>query len=240
MNVYAKIDDEKVYAYAPENAVKWQPLAKGIYSSSCLTQCMFLSADRILSTGTDGHAIVWPLHYGIQQSTANMSGEMKILHWKRSTNIHQNSSKVIASHVRAAARLVVSGGDDGSLAFWLACTTSSQFLCPPVLLQRAHASAVTACIIMEQNSRLFIVTSGNDQWVKLWEVVVDESVNEASNKEVIFMEYGLDVKRHQKIKTGVADVSCMAAWDADDDGLHTRVLLCGVGMEVVRVECGQE
>ncbi len=175
----------------------------------------------------------------MQYSTADVSREEKALGWGQSTNIHQNSSKVTASHCRAGTRLVVSGGDDGSLAFLLVSTNSSQFLSSPVLLQRAHASAVTACTVVEQSHRLFIITSGNDEWVRLWEVVIDESVKDASNVGRGFVEDGLEIRRHQKIKTNVADVSCMAVLGVDDDGLYARVLLCGVGMEVIRVECGR-
>jgi hypothetical protein len=41
------------------------------------------------------------------------------------------------------------------------------------------------------------------------------------------------IKRLKKIKTNVADVSSMAVLYTDD--AVARVLICGVGMEVVRV-----
>jgi hypothetical protein len=52
-------------------------------------------------------------------------------------------------------------------------------------------------------------------------------------------EETLTIRRLKKVKTNVADVSSMAVLDGEDaggGGMVTRVLICGVGMEVVRVE----
>lgn len=51
----------------------------------------------------------------------------------------------------------------------------------------------------------------------------------------------LEIRRVRKIKTNVADVSSMTMLqDTRGDGLvgdgATRVLICGVGMEVIRLE----
>jgi hypothetical protein len=45
-----------------------------------------------------------------------------------------------------------------------------------------------------------------------------------------------DVRRMGKIKTNVADVSSVAVLDVAEDEEVARVMVCGVGMEVVRLE----
>jgi hypothetical protein len=48
-------------------------------------------------------------------------------------------------------------------------------------------------------------------------------------------EDALAIQRLNKIKTNVADVSSMAVLDKSDDATYARVLICGVGMEVIRI-----
>lgn len=131
--------------------------------------------------------------------------------------------------------LIVSGGDDGALAFLLAYPTVPEshsspqevYASPPVLVSRAHGSAVTACSIVAIQSRLYVLTSGNDEWVRLWEVVINNSSNTSPDK--------MSVSRLSKVKTSVADVSSMALLDNDNENT-AKVLVCGVGMDIVRLE----
>ncbi|KAF1841882.1 WD domain-containing protein [Cucurbitaria berberidis CBS 394.84] len=235
----------KVYDYTPEGVVKWQPIARGTYFTSCLTQCTFLSPQRILTIGTDGHAVVWPLSPDMNQSTVDSSYSVSTLIWQHPARIHQNSSKAMVSHaLNKDMNLIASGGDDGSLAFLLTRTAlahssaapATSYASPPVLIQRAHASAITACAVTSHQSRIFIITSGNDEWVRLWEVTVQNIDGRPNSKEATSIEDWIVVKRHKKIKTHVADVSSMAIVDSGGGVLDARVLLCGVGMEVIRVE----
>jgi hypothetical protein len=167
------------------------------------------------------------------------------LTWQHPVRIHQNSSKVMVSHtVDNATTLNVSGGDDGSLAFLLtrhvraASSTSSttSYASPPTLASRAHASAVTACTIVVHRSATFLLTSGNDEWVRLWELTLDG----ADYKSTTGSEDAIRIRRLQKFKTNVADVSSMAVLDADEDTVAARVLVCGVGMEVIRIEWNEK
>jgi hypothetical protein len=146
------------------------------------------------------------------------------------------------------AKLVVSGGDDGSLAILLTrgifpnTTSASVYAIAPLLLARTHGSAVTSCAILTHKERIFILSSGNDQWVRLWEVHIRDSDGTEVTSPATF-KYNksvLDVGRMEKIKTNVADVSSMAVLEAEGKELHARVLICGVGMEVVRLEWNKE
>jgi WD40 repeat protein len=137
--------------------------------------------------------------------------------------------------------LIASGGDDGSLALLLASTTASQsssalaspYTSPATVVGRAHSSAVTACVIAMYRHQTYILTSGNDEWIRLWKVVVQDTIKKTTDAITTGVENQLKVLRVTKLKTNVADVSSMAVLDVDEDSV--RVLICGVGMEVIRI-----
>ncbi|KAF2625905.1 WD domain-containing protein [Macroventuria anomochaeta] len=225
----------KTYRYDPTVATKWQPLAKGTYFTSCLTQCTFLSPTSLLTAGTDGHAVLWSL------SSEPVQPSTSALKWHHPARIHQNASKAMSSHVNGdGTTLIVSGGDDGALAFLLACPAASDlstaaqgaYASPPVLVNRAHGSAITACTVVNLRFHIFVLTSGNDEWVRLWEVVINDTDASDTSKT---RSDKLTIKRLSKVKTSVADVSSMAVVDNDGDAI-ARVLVCGVGMEVIRLD----
>jgi WD40 repeat protein len=213
----------KVYDYNPAELQKWQLLAKGVYFTSCLTQCVFLSPTFIFTAGTDGHAVLWPLGDALQDSNSTN----KLLTWRKPTRIHQNTSKSLSTHcLDNGSTLLVSGGDDGSLAFLLACQDGESYTHPPLVVVRTHASAVTACAVVPHRhgkDGIYVLTSGNDQWIRLWEVQLGSATESDP----------LTVKCAKKIKTNVADVSSMAVLGATPTGSGSRVVICGVGMEVV-------
>lgn len=137
-------------------------------------------------------------------------------------------------------KLIVSGGDDGSIAILLLSTTSSfttAYAAAPVILTRTHASAVTACAIMRHEERTFILTSGNDQWLRLWEVCIRDNEDNITLSAAYRYDKSIaDVTSLGKIKSNVADVSSIAILGAEEDEDDARVLVCGVGMEVIRLE----
>ncbi|KAL5117682.1 WD repeat-containing protein 6 [Pleosporales sp. CAS-2024a] len=232
----------KVYRYRPLSAVKLQTIARGLYFTSCLTQCLFLSSERVWTAGTDGHAAVWPLPN--DESRTPPDSLQAALHWQQPVRIHQSSSKAMAAlDLDTATKLIVSAGDDGSLAVLLlsiTCSSGKAYAAAPVLVSRSHASAVTSCAVVMHQGRLFLLSSGNDQWVRLWELCIGDNDDDdsaaamttahASEKKMVA------VKRLSRTKTNVADVSSIAVLGADEDADATRVLVCGVGMEVIRLE----
>jgi WD40 repeat protein len=208
------------------------PLGKGLYFTSCLTQCIFASLDCILTAGTDGHAVIWPLL--IEDAITSTVP----LTWQEPIRIHQSSSKAMDVHcLDDSTKLIASGGDDGSLAVLLTRPTSlpnTAYASAPVLVSRIHASAVTACAVLAHNGTTFILTSGNDQWIRLWKVQIGDAEDDVTLTAVKDEQPTISVHRAGKIKTNVADVSSMAV--LEEKGMHARVLICGVGMEVVRLE----
>lgn len=226
----------KVYHFSPKSFSGLVPLARGIYFTSCLTQCTFLPTQSILTVSTDGHAVVWPLRLEGQL------GDASTLKWEHPTRIHQNASKAMAvCDFDEWTMLIVSGGDDGSLAFMTVSNfeeSNDTFASPPVLVSRAHGSALTSCAIVTHPAlgHVFLLTSGNDEWVRMWEVKLLRSAKAPSDGKGLSYMYNLEVSRLGKVKTNVADVSSMAVLDTSAGS--ARVLLCGVGMEVIRFDWG--
>lgn len=231
------LTSRQVYIYdSCQLITKWQKLAAGLYFTSCLTQCVLFRSEKqsmphaILTAGTDGHAVLWPI-LG--------SSETKTITYHSPTAIHQSSSKALVTYTPPddeGNNLIVSGGDDGSIAFLIASSTpgseGAEWVHRPVIVVRTHASAVTACAILkrEHDDRLFTVTSGNDQWVRVWELILSKREKDEEDKD------WMEVKRVGRVKTSVADVSSMAVLASDDGHKAAKVLICGVGMEVIRIE----
>ncbi|KAF2438763.1 WD repeat protein-like protein [Karstenula rhodostoma CBS 690.94] len=225
----------KVYAYNPTQPERWHKLASGLYFTSCLTQCVFLPTGKqnmpqsILTAGTDGHAVLWPV-------LEPFTEEPKTITYQSPTTIHQSSSKTLVTHALPNCNgktLIVSGGDDGTLSFLLArCTAANgvEYAGHPVTVVRTHASAVTTCAVVSYNNQTLLITSGNDQWVRMWELFLSDKDDREEGKDWI------EITRIGKVKTSVADVSSMAVVGGDEEeGEAAGVLICGVGMEVLRV-----
>lgn len=247
-------------------------LLRTTYATSCLTQTAFLSPTTLLTAGTDGYAVLWPLHLATQTPSK----------YHTPLRLHQNSSKTLVSQAipGTQATLLVSGGDDGSIALCVATPSAPSTspssaspvpsgdvtLHPPTLVPRAHASAVTAVAIIPSNPNpnassthprdhsFHILSSGTDQWLRLWAINITLAVADGVNgggrgRGSLGIE--IHVARAGKLKTSVADVSSMAVLDSVSFGAEggegvgeggsrgkgARVVVCGVGMEVVRIGC---
>ena len=152
--------------------------------------------------------------------------------------IHQSSSKALTYHHSGSENIIISGGDDGSLAFFRTAPADPgsrgvEWRSKPVIIVRAHTSAVTACTTITHNDRIFVLTSGNDQWMRLWEIVLTASRDDdidAGKKD------WAEVKRICRVKTNVADVSSMTELSSVDEEDMSKVLICGVGMEVMAIK----
>ncbi|CAI6336085.1 unnamed protein product [Periconia digitata] len=239
----------KVYHYNATAAEPWHSIATGTYFTSCLTQCVFLSPSLVFTAGTDGHAVLWPLKTTEFDATCKLTS-IETLKWRQPIRIHQSSSKTLAAEsLDSRTMLLASGGDDGSISFLVISVplragqpnvSDMEGICNmsrPVTVVRTHASAVTACAIIAQGSRVFVVTSGNDQWLRLWELCLSTMTHDGSRGTDQYSTKNIaDVKRLGKVKSSVADVSSMAVLEQCQDQRIVRLLVCGVGMEVIRVE----
>ncbi|KAF1967001.1 WD40 repeat-like protein [Bimuria novae-zelandiae CBS 107.79] len=224
----------KVYKYDHTKSLQWQKLSEGLYFTSCLTQCVFIDPLKntmphtILTAGTDGHAVLWLFP----------DASPEALKYRYPTKLHQSSSKTLSCiRPRQALHVIISGGDDGSLSFLIMASSGPgspdvQPVREPIIVVRAHGSAVTACAVVMRGERILVVTGGNDQWVRLWEVTLTDSDNDNSKGRRDWME----IKRLTRVKTNVADVSSMAVLSSANEESVSRVLVCGVGMEVIAIQ----
>lgn len=206
-------------------------------------QCAFLSPNCILTAGTDGHAVLWHVSSKVHEPDVREVSALGTMNWHQTVPIHQSSSKALETQQLSNSNvLITSGGDDGSIAILLATSSgidssNTKSISRPVLLNRAHGSAITACVILSHQTRTYVLTSGNDQWIRLWQVKtfrLEEKIH--THESLQKKEDSLEIVRLGKVKTSVADVSSMAVLNGHGDELATRVLICGVGMEVIRLE----
>lgn len=196
----------------------WHLLAWGDYLTSCLTQCLQLADAQscIITTSTDGHVVEWKRD---DQSTQ--------LQWTSRHKVHQSAILSLAIHeLSDGSRIVLTGGDDNAIG--ITRTTSSTKL-HSLLVTKAHAAAITAITIVDTDSDgLWLVSASIDQRIKLWRINI--------NPDKFGVE-GIDIKLIKNVFTAVADVSSVEKYQLSDE--TTGVLVCGVGMDIWRIETGK-
>lgn len=198
----------------------WLLLTEGNYLTSCLTQC--LQTDQaLLTAGTDGYLTRWNPE------------DPKTLTWHQRHRIHSSS---ILSLVRTHAlpdgsRFVFTGGDDNAVGITrVSGSADSEVMAWSLLIPKAHAAAVTALAVFEEQSKhgtatYTLVSSSIDQRIKVWQI------NVSLVKHGI---EGVDVQLVQNSFTAVADMSSMEKIQCVDES--RKVLLCGVGMDVWKID----
>ncbi|KAJ9605175.1 WD repeat-containing protein 6 [Cladophialophora chaetospira] len=232
------------------------------YGSFCLMQAFFLSPTsilprkqvqdqtRILSAGTNGHlnVEVFDGHSRIDMSAPVSTSETQLpveVH-----NVHQSSILAMdIMHLSPSTHLIATGGDDNALGITI-------FTCPEsgtgrnrirlrtILIPNAHAGALTALKIIKfevgaVETSALLVTVSNDQRFKIWRVSLDrENTLGRSDQELgsdrLFE--AVQVKLVGSVWTGVADVSGVEVVDeADASGCGNRILVVGVGMELMSI-----
>lgn len=184
-----------------------------------------------MTAATDGHLAFWKESLAINSDDDGP----KELTCSATRALHQSAIKSLSSCLlKNDTTLVVSGGDDNGLGISLITVTESfEIRCERLLIPRAHAAAVTAtnilaCVPSDANPlcyQILVATASNDQRAKLWGVDID------FGKEGV---EAIEVKRVANGYTSVADVSSMALYpdDVDSKQSATRILICGVGMEL--------
>lgn len=199
----------------------WVLRREGGYLTACLTDVKFVNSkqdapsgdSRLLTTAMDGHVAMW-------QSPE----EEKTFTWLQRRKVHQNAIlDSTALTLSDGSTLLLTAGDDNALG--LSHITAENGILT-LLIPRAHAAAVTALAIFEHGDGCFYVLSASiDQRVKLWDVRIDVTLPGVET---------LQVRNVQNVFTSVADVSSMALLRLGDGS--TGVLVCGVGMDVWRLE----
>jgi WD40 repeat protein len=217
----------KVWSYSQN---KWTLEKSGNYLTACLTDVRYLSAKqdepsdnyRLVTTATDGHIAMWHC------------SEIDMLAWLHRRRVHQNAILNATDDILSdGSPLLVTAGDDNGVGL---SRIDAKNGVSTLLIPRAHAAAVTALAMYKYDDDCFYVLSASiDQRVKLWDICIDTTVAGVAS---------LQVRKVQNVFTSVADVSSMALLRLEDDS--TGVLVCGVGMDVWRLQdtpasaCSQE
>lgn len=222
--------------------------------SNCLTQACFIQkrgSTSLATASTDGYFTFWNLTSTLepfykQTSSAALSLKQpisisgpttpEIISCESRYQIHSNSIKSLElAHLSETTSLVVAGGDDNALTLSLLDTTASPESDPHVegssnvqvhtiSIPDAHAASVTTVKIVEQSgSQLTVASSGNDYRVKIWSVKVDTTKSGTG---------AISVRNVIDYYSPVADISSLDIIHEADSEL--KLIVCGVGMELVR------
>lgn len=231
----------------------------GHYTAHCLIQAAHLGLGpdiHLCTTSTDGHIAFWPLtdillQNGISGTIGSLcespsdqplsdGNSPSTLSLRTRTRIHQSSIKALtAVPISANLVLLVTGGDDGALAFTLLVNQHPPTPASILLLPTAHASAITAVTYLGPSSSPpfasttsipsthRFATSGNDQRLKLWLVTITTVPQQPQPPQ-------LEIRKHANVHTSIADLACMGYYSDHHEG-GGRILVAGIGMEMFRV-----
>ncbi|GFF96804.1 regulator of Ty1 transposition protein 10 [Aspergillus udagawae] len=227
-------------------------LARGAYTSNCLTQVQFLvegSSIGLITASTDGHFTLWHLspvlepYYLISASTLRLKQPLETLSisppniaCENRYQIHSNSIKSMEmARISATTSLALAGGDDNALTLSLLTVDftdadAGNDVCT-ITIPDAHAASVTTIKILEQRqsdsqskTQVVFASSGNDHRVKVWWAEVDA------------MQSGPEAIRVGNLADHYSAVADISSLDLIHDGSVTKLLVSGVGMELLDVQ----
>jgi WD40 repeat protein len=215
----------------------YELLGRGTYSTNCLTEIHFMVRESkvFLVTGaTDGCVAVWPVdwitHDGSGRVSIHETSTVQAIKWELHHAVHTSSIKALEhEEILPGYQILLSGGDDNSLSVTLVKLEDDVRVVSSVCVANAHASAITAVKILschtDTTTTIEIASSGNDQRVKLWSVVVDL---ETENTQEQVISVSLKTDRYSP----VADIAAM-----DEMEIATKRVLVvgGVGTEMLRL-----
>ncbi|PPJ52596.1 hypothetical protein CBER1_11039 [Cercospora berteroae] len=242
MNFEAKARDsgyEIMMVYSNSNLQKWHYCDKtwtlsgsGDYLTSCLTQCLRLSmvssnsenastiqrpSSQLFTASTDGHLVQWDRD----------DSEHRDMTWQTRHKVHQSAVlSLIPVDLSSSAGdnfLLISGGDDNALGL-TRVTFNSQSSTPTMttlLVPHAHAAAITALTIVRVvEDKIWLLSASIDQRIKLWKVNIKDGLGVD----------GIDITLVKNVQSAVADTSSMELVG------QNRVLICGVGMDMWKID----
>lgn len=274
----------RVFRYTNDHALppgdRFQLMAEGCYNATCLTNICLLSESTpwFLTASTNGAVAVWP----VVDHHKNATEQPSSLSYMTEHFIHQNA--ILALHtVRLGPKyyLLLTGGDDNALGITLILESAGRsMLCESsgdkdglptprlrtLLMPRAHAAAITALEVIDLRKEthltiLTVVSTGNDQRLKIWRVTVnlDELSQSDHDPRTSAGTFGpealraIEVQLVEEMWTSVADASSIAVLtDVDDidrtagdvetvdagsgSGKGKKLMIAGIGMEMVSID----
>lgn len=241
-----------IWTYAAED--QWQHVAEAEYLTACPTAVFDLRPpgvdDRLLTTAIAGHLLTTATdgHLALWRSAPDPAGAA--LAWTSRHRAHQSAILSALPHrLSDGSRLVVTGGDDNAISLTRVPPPSTDgngtgtgTETSTLTIPNAHAAAVTALALPFVTPRrdvpgqeaLCLLTAGLDQRVRMWRVEVDVSGAGVA---------GVEVRKVGSAWIGVADVAGLDVIVPDggvagDDGWRVRVVVAGVGVEVLTLCLG--
>ncbi|KAL2013236.1 hypothetical protein VTN00DRAFT_761 [Thermoascus crustaceus] len=162
----------KVFHYSSSaDEPRFTLLAKGTYTTNCLTQANFLLSDSsidLITCATDGHFALWDLSAAISTLFSVTSSSITpkpafqpdtitpaTISWLSRHRIHLNSIKSVELiKISKTARLLVAGGDDNALSVSLLDLDPTESIenvsIATVSIPDAHAASVTTVKLLER------------------------------------------------------------------------------------------
>ncbi|RMZ80709.1 hypothetical protein DV738_g2555, partial [Chaetothyriales sp. CBS 135597] len=220
------------------------------FGSFCLTQINFHDFGDphrgiIIAAGTNG--------YLNQCNLESLQCGWAVSDMPNSQKVHQSSIQCLqVLEVQPNLQVVASGGDDSALGFTLQRASASdagQQDSHTLLIPRAHAAALTALEVLTSGVitssdaspkfQAIVVTAGNDQKMKVWQV---EIPHEADGNGLYSMETlisKMKVRRIHETWTFVADIGIITKLRSDIESggeMAFELMVVGVGMEVLRLK----
>lgn len=212
----------------------------------------------LITTCTDGHFALWNLTPLLEPlytltsptlSTKQLFSPATIapenIEYDSRYQIHSNSIKSMEiTHISDTLTLIAAGGDDNAVSLSLLNTdfiaSELNTSVMTVTIPDAHAASVTAVRVLSQTTMnktttVHIASSGNDHRVKIWSVVVDTQKHGTGR---------MNMKNVANEYSNVADISSLDVIYGDTDDAstllggngHSKLLVCGVGMEMLSIK----
>ncbi|KAI1378668.1 WD40 repeat-like protein [Hypoxylon crocopeplum] len=244
----------QTYTYAHEAGFRL--LRRSTYTGACLTQIRHLGESHTLTAATDGYIAIYPNTDSTSPSgqcidSKENSGTKPVV-----AKLHQNTVKTLDVRQVATTTadngisssteyIIVTGGDDNalgvmhvSLSLPLLSSSPTQAREPVIeiktkaIIRPAHAAAITGVAITSfddddnKGNPVVVVTSSNDQRVKVWRLVDWRRKQQDSKLRAQLLE-----ERY----SSVADAGGLEVFDdggAEGGKGKKRAIVVGVGVEV--------
>jgi WD repeat-containing protein 6 len=253
-----------IFRYTPDvvGAGRFEILSEMFEGQFCLLQVQLTDVCseyvEFISSGTNGR-----LNIGRVTLSGLFAPPIQSLR----AQIHQNSIKTLKT-VRLINRLqlIMTGGDDNALGLTLfqprddLNSEDAHNSLQTLLIPKAHAAAITALSVVRISqhstaSEVILVSTGNDQRVKVWQLTVchhwrpkSSSAGDIlsgmrrrkSDSDDMVNLMNLQVEKLGEVWTNVADIGDMDVIDnaKNDTGvaLELGLLIVGVGMEMMKLQ----
>lgn len=228
--------DSTIRAYWYDRSHGFEKLARGRYTSACLTQIHVMpmpSGEAIfLSGSTDGHLQLWQ----ISDEEEELNADVELVMTER-VRVHQ--SAILAFDILPIGQadfIVATGGDDNAAA--LTCLGPAGFGFRTII-PSAHAAAVNGITFVAhshntaENAGTFrFCTVGGDQKVKKWTIAVSAQMDEIGQLVVQKMEWN-EVKDEDDVPTTVSDAAGIVTFGGRCS--HKHCMVVGNGLEIFEV-----